>query len=233
MFLEDIAQEQWEHISLVDDVDEQLNQFNSNFLRILDRHAPVKTIKVRHRQSPFVDNEIKELMKKRDRLHRVARQTKNICDWDSFRVARNEVKKTVREAEKRYVQNEIYKNKELNAMWNVIRRCVPRKEVSQPVYTRDMKELADEFNIFYTSVGVKVAEESKKIAIANNLTLVQPNEFVFDNNTDEFCFYPVSSYEIRKIVNSFPSNKTPGMDKVSVAVIKDALPIILPTLTLE
>ena len=106
-----------------------------------------------------------------------------------------------------------------------------RKEVSQPVYTRDMKELADEFNIFYTSVGVKVAEESKKIAIANNLTLVQPNEFVFDNNTDEFCFYPVSSYELRKIVNLFPSNKVPGMDKVSVAVIKDALPIILPTLT--
>ena len=213
--MEDITQEQWEHISLVDDVDEQLNQFNSNFLRILDRHASVKTIKVRYRQSRFVDNEIKELMKKRDRLHRVARQTKNICDWDSFRVARNEVKKTLREAEKRYVQNEIYKNKEPNAMWKVIRGCVPRKEVSQPVYTRDMKELADEFNIFYTSVGVKVAEESKKIAIANNLTLVQPNELVFDNNTDEFCFYPVSSYEIRKIVNSFPSNKTPGMDKVS------------------
>ena len=231
MFLEDIAQEQWEHISLVDDVDEQLNQFNSDFLRILDKHAPVKTIKVRHRQSPFVDNEIKELMKKRDRLHRVARQTKNICDWDSFRVARNEVKKTLREAEKRYVQNEIYKNKEPNAMWKVIRRCVLRKEVSQPVYTRGMKELADEFNIFYTAVGVKVAGESKKIAIANNLTLVQPNKFVFDNNTDEFCFHPVSSYEIRKIVNSFPSNKAPGMDKVSVAVIKDALLIILPTLT--
>ena len=112
------------------------------------------------------------MIMQRGRLHRVARQTKNICDWDSFRVARKEVKKTLREAEKRYVQNEIYKNKEPNAMWKVIRRCVPRKEVSQPVYTRDMKELADEFNIFYTSVGVKVAEESKKIAIANNLTLV-------------------------------------------------------------
>ena len=43
-----------------------------------------------------------------------------------------------------------------------------------------MKEVADEFNIFYTSVGVKVAEESEKIAIANNLTLVQPNEFIMD-----------------------------------------------------
>ena len=119
MSLEDIAQEQWEDISLVDDVDGQLNHFNRHNLRILDRHAPVKTIKVRYRHSPFVTDEIKELMKKRDRLHRVARQTK-ICDWDSFRVARNEVKKTLREAEKRYVQNEIYKNKEPNAMWKVI-----------------------------------------------------------------------------------------------------------------
>jgi hypothetical protein len=94
---------------------------------------------------------------------------------------------------------------------------------SQPVYTRDMEELADEFNIFYTSVGVKAAKESKKIAIANNLRSVQPNNLVLNNNT--------SSYEISKIVNSFPSYKAPGVDKVSVSVIKDALPIILPTLT--
>ena len=32
-------------------------------------------------------------------------------------------------------------------------------------------------------------------------------------------------------MNSFPSYKAPGVDKVSVSVIKDALPIILPTLT--
>ena len=34
-----------------------------------------------------------------------------------------------------------------------------------------------------------------------------------------------------KVVKSFPSNKAPGRDKVSMAVIKDALPCILPTLT--
>ena len=102
--LEDIAKEQWENISLIDDVDGQLNYFNCNFLRVLDGHAPVKTMKVRYRQSPFVDDEVKELMKKRDRLHRIARQTKSICDWNSFRVARNEVKEVLREAEKRYVR---------------------------------------------------------------------------------------------------------------------------------
>jgi 5-methylcytosine-specific restriction endonuclease McrBC GTP-binding regulatory subunit McrB len=94
MFLEDIVQEQWENISLVDDIDRQLNHFNHHFFRILDRH-PVKTIKVRYCHSLFMNDEIKEMMKKRDCLHRVVWQTK--------------------------------------------RRCVPRKEASQPVDTRDMK----------------------------------------------------------------------------------------------
>ena len=49
--------------------------------------------------------------------------------------------------------------------------------------------------------------------------------------TDEFSFHVVSPSEIRKIVLSFPSNKAPGPDKVSMKVIKDALPCILPTLT--
>ena len=93
-----------------------------------------------------------------------------------------------------------------------------RKEVSQPVYTRDMKDLADEFNIFCISVGVIAAEVSKKIAIENNLPTVQPSVLVPNN-------------EICEIIISFPSHKAPGLDKVSVSVIKDALPIILRTRT--
>ena len=67
LFLEDIAQGQWENFSLINDVDGQLNYFNNSSLRVLDRHAPVKTIKVKYHQSRFVDDEIKKLMNKRDR----------------------------------------------------------------------------------------------------------------------------------------------------------------------
>lgn len=54
-------------------------------------------------------------------------------------------------------------------MWKVVRKCVPRNGISKPVYTKDMKELADEFNVFYTSVGLKAMEESQKIAVKHNL----------------------------------------------------------------
>ena len=54
-------------------------------------------------------------------------------------------------------------------MWKVIRNCIPSKEKSRPVYSRDMTELANEFNEFFTSVGVRAAAESKRLASVNDL----------------------------------------------------------------
>ena len=40
--------------------------------------------------------------------------------------------------------------------WKTIKNCIPRKESTQQVYTKDMKEVANEFNQFFTSVGRRV-----------------------------------------------------------------------------
>ena len=47
----------------------------------------------------------------------------------------------------------------------------------------------------------------------------------------EFHFRRVSSAEVTKIIYLFPSNKAPGKDKLSMFIIKDALPVVLPYLT--
>ena len=47
----------------------------------------------------------------------------------------------------------------------------------------------------------------------------------------EFQFRAATSFEINRIVQSFPSNKAPGKDKLQMAVVKDDLPAILPILT--
>ncbi len=61
-----------------------------------------------------------------------------------------------------------------NAMWKVIKKCLPRTETSKPVYSKDKKLLADEFNDFFTSVGAQVAETSKRPAIEHNLSPIKP-----------------------------------------------------------
>jgi hypothetical protein len=117
-------------------------------------------------------------------------------------------------------------------MWKAIRNSIPRKEITYPVYTGDVKLLANvnEFNEFFTTVGARATETVKSLANENGISLMPATK----SDTffgDEFSFRAVSTFEIRKIVISFPSNKAPGADKVSMKVIRDALPCILPTLT--
>lgn len=80
-------------------------------------------------QCPILNDEIKELMKNRDKLHKLARQTRMESDWEKFRMCRESVKRKLREAERKHVQNEIYNANKRRSMWKVIRDCVPRKQI--------------------------------------------------------------------------------------------------------
>ena len=235
--MSDLNKIPWYEIILSDDVNEKLLHFNEAFSRVLDNHAPIKEINIKHRRCPFINEEIKEKMAKRDQAHKIARETGSLVDWQYYRDCRNDVKTVLREVEKEYVQNEIKKNQSSSERWKVIRNCIPTRETSRPAYSRDMKELATEFNEFFTEVGVRVkreeaAEQAKRLASVNGLlTSHQELPVSFISEEDEFQFRAATSVEINRIVQSFPSNKAPGKDKLHMAVVKDALPAILPTLT--
>ena len=129
-FLFDLACIPWHENRFVENVNDKLSHFDSNFQNALARNAPIKTRKIRHRQVPFVDDEVKELMKNRNRLHKFARLTRMPADWEKYRALRHKVKCKLRQAEKDYVHNEIYNNPNIASMWKVIRNCVPRKETT-------------------------------------------------------------------------------------------------------
>ena len=68
----------------------------------------------------------------------------------------NEVKRRLCHNERIYVQKEMNGNQSSSATWKGIQNCIPSKEKSRPVYSRDMTELANEFNEFFTSVGARL-----------------------------------------------------------------------------
>ena len=151
-FLKDLAQIPWCNNLLMDDVSEKVACFNANFLNTLERHAPVKTMKIRYRKCPFLNDEIKQLMKNRDKLHKLAWQTRVESDWKKFRMGRESVKRKLREAERIYVQNEICNSNKSRSMWKVLSDCVPRKETTKPNYSR-VEELVEAFNVFFTCIN--------------------------------------------------------------------------------
>ncbi|XP_074635839.1 uncharacterized protein LOC141894176 [Acropora palmata] len=64
-FANDIAYIPWNTVNLIDEsVDNSLDAFNDLLLACLDDHAPIKTVKMRHKPNPFITEDIRDLMKK-------------------------------------------------------------------------------------------------------------------------------------------------------------------------
>ena len=126
-------------------------------------------MKIKHRRCAFINEEIAEKMAKRNQAHKIVREKGALVDCQYYRDLRNKVKRVLREAEKEYVQNEVKKNQSSSERWKVIRNCIPIRETSRPAYFRDMKELAMEFNEFFTELGVRAAEQAKRLPSVNRL----------------------------------------------------------------
>ncbi len=220
-FLQDLAQIPWCSNLLMDDVNEKVARFDTHFLNTLERHAPFKTMKIRYRQCPFLNDEIKELIKNRDNLHKIGRQTRMQSDWEKFHMCRESVKRKLRGAERKYVQNEIYISNKSRSMWKVIRDCVPHKETTELNHLRNVEELAEEFNVFFTSMGVRAAEAAAELAAEHYLPTLDPPALV-----DIYTRYHATRY--KKSLCHFHLTR---LSDFHLSVIKDALPCILPILT--
>ena len=115
-FLSDLNKIPWYENSLSNDVNDKLLHFNKAFFRVLDNHAPIKKIKIKHRRCPFINEEIQEKMPKGNQAHKIARGTVSLVHWQYYRDCRNDVKRVLREVEK-----EVKKNQTSSERWKVIR----------------------------------------------------------------------------------------------------------------
>ncbi len=132
-------------IYFTDDMNVKLDLFNQLFLNMLSKHAPInQNIKIRGKSHPFIDDDIKQLIKLRARKLNIFKQSHHIEDWKDYKQLKNSVKSFLRTAESNYLHNQIEKCKgNLRTMWKVIRRCLPTKEVTKPCYQKDHDVIAN------------------------------------------------------------------------------------------
>ena len=157
-------------------------------------------------------------------------------DWISYRNARQSVKIALKKAEKEYVRGEVSAHKNNAAsLWKIINRSIPTKERPIQCYSQDPEHIANEFNQFFVAVGEKTANAAAQAALNNNLdvTISNSNPVILREHIshEKFQLSPVFCTDIKRIIMSMPSNKSPGPDKVSMNVLKDCLPVVLGPIT--
>ena len=232
-FCSDISRIPWNILDLKDSLDDKVDGFNDLFLACLNCHAPIISVKLKRKSVPYITDDIKKLISARSNLHKIARQSGSLNDWNAFKQQRCKVKVALKKAETDYYNHQIISNKNSSAsLWKTIRRALPQKSNPDRQYTKDTSVLAEEFNRYFISVGEKASAASEKLVETYGLCTVPHTSISsLDLHDGLFEFKSVSSSDVRQVIMNIPNNKAPGYDKVPVSVIKDCLPHILPIIT--
>ncbi|XP_068707785.1 uncharacterized protein [Montipora foliosa] len=67
-FRSDVASQDWDHINNSSNPNDMWNEWKESFLAIVNKHAPLRTTRVRARGSPWITSELKKQMHDRDIL---------------------------------------------------------------------------------------------------------------------------------------------------------------------
>ena len=103
-FYKDISEVSWSLLDIFDDAEDKLYVFNLLLNDILDKHAPIKMMKIRGRPNLYVIEEVRELMRTRDNWKKIVKKSKDSygCNTRSERE-----KREILLAEREYVNQQI------------------------------------------------------------------------------------------------------------------------------
>lgn len=101
-FIQDLIAINWNRFQLIPFVEDAWNFFYSEVTHVIDKHAPMRTIRVKGRHLPWISSHLISLSKQRDKALAKYRLSKDAADWETYRYLRNLCKTKTRNAKSYY-----------------------------------------------------------------------------------------------------------------------------------
>lgn len=101
-FLGDLSLIDFDNIYSLESVDEMINFWNVNLLHLFDKHAPFKSVRITKPRAPWLTDNLKIMMKVRDKAFLKYKKNKTDTAWNDYKVIRNLVNISIK-AEKRHI----------------------------------------------------------------------------------------------------------------------------------
>lgn len=151
-------------------------------LFLIDSHAPLKTIRVKGRRSPWISAEFINLFKQRDKAWLKRRASKDPVDWEIYRYLRNLCKTKTRNAQSDYYKDSfkhdfhnprqfwkklnhfLHKNKSVN---------INNETISDPLH------LAHAFNNHYSTICAHSQDLNSYITTGSTARNIHTGSFSF------------------------------------------------------
>ena len=234
-FLCDLSKVSWWPVYQCSDIDSAVEIFTDQFLQVLDLHAPMRTIQTRSNYAPWLSENVKKLMQRRNEAQNKAVLSQSYEDWNMFRKLRNEVTKKLRTDEKKWHQEKLNKFAGSSSeQWHHVMGWLGWKNCGSPS------------QLFY---GGRLINKPIEIAniqneyFVNKVNLIQQNlpssssdplailKGLMQYRSSTFHIKAVHPDLIEQVVKGLKNSKSAGLDNIDTQILKLSLPYILPCLT--
>ena len=87
--IQDLSRVPWQVLETFDDLDDVVEAWSGLFLEVLNQPAPVRKVRVQAKSLPWIDDELRMLMRQRNWLHKKAIKSGDDDLLDNYRAVRN------------------------------------------------------------------------------------------------------------------------------------------------
>ena len=230
-FLSDVSSICWGRVfQQTDDINTLVNDWSNLFSLVIEKHAPLKEMRVSEKYCPWIDKDLKGLMMTRDRLKKAALKSKSPILMDSYRQARNRVNSLNVQLKKQYFSAKISECKgNVKESWKTVNELLNKRSKSCNIDCLkdsgnaivNKKDISNAMNNFFCTIGEKLAN---KIDAAPNPLL--SGDFAGSDSSVRFLFRAIEVKEIREAIAKMKTSKSFGKDSISCYFLKLALPFI-------
>lgn len=207
----------WMDVEHLESTEEKVIFFNSLFTNLYDQHAPLVTRRVTHPPAPWLNAQIKELMRSRDKVYKKFRRSRTESLHQKYKSLRNKVNQAIRNAKLRYAHS--LSSVPGKQLWSRLRKLGVKSEKKSCMSHFDLNALNQHFATTVPQPSLACVTQS----VSHVLGLPR---FL----SPEFSFQPVTEAVVSKSITSIKSNAQ-GNDCISKKMILLVLDIILPCVT--
>ena len=220
-------------IALTGDIDSAAEEITNAIMTNAGKCMPVKTVKISDRDPPWVNGEVKNLLKKKDTTYKRAKHTNSPIDWDEYRKTRNKYTAVLRKRKADYDTELDFKisntsNFNDKEWWKTVSSFL--KKNGSKSSTIPPLERADGSTIY---TALEKAELFNSYFIDQS-TIDSDEDAIPDipHINDEITPLTITNNDVFNILSNLETNKAVGPDLIHNKLLKHCAGILAPPLAI-
>ena len=233
VFLNDLEQMPWRDVSSHSDPNDMWQEWKNLFVSCMDKHAPLKSKRIRNKRSPWITSELLLRMRRRDVLKKKAISTNDHAMLQQFKRARNQVNNATKLAKKRYFPENLETSKgnprktsdrinELSSRSSCKSSNILEIQANNRTIN-NADDMTEAFNVHFTNIAKMLARDIP-VGEFDAESFLSPSD-------NSFSLKPPSIDIVLDLLKKIDEKTATGLDKIPSKLLKMAASIVAPSLT--